>query len=173
MLACGYKIKSLIDREAQTRIIGLFIAHGADTPPEDDEARTCLHYARMSGNIDISRKTLDLGDDVKGQEKEGIVAFHHAARSCNIDMVKLIIDYGAHTGSIDQYGRSAIHHLAAGDETWFASKGLRCTFNLICTDADPQLVNSEYEAVKARRWSSARTLKHHTTISVAIDWKLF
>ena len=177
MMACGYRIESIEDRKAQSRIIDLLISYGADTSLQDDNGRTCLHYAAMSGNIDIVRKVIDIRADVNIKDKEGIAVLHYAARSCNIDLVRLVIDYGADIRSVDKYGRSAIHHFAAGNENGFELQDLRCIFNLIYTGADPSMLNAEYDAVKARGgiWCSDR-LDRHTAISMAIEernWKIF
>jgi ankyrin repeat protein len=177
MLAYGYIIKSINDREAQTRIVDLLLDYGADISLQDGNARTCLHYAAMTGSVDLVQKILILGTNVNVKDKEGIVAFHHAARSCDIGLVTLMVDRGADLRSIDNYGRSAIHHLAEGDESGFERKDLRRIFELIYSGKDPSMLNLEYDAVKARGgWTCSANLNRHTAISVAIEkknWNLF
>ena len=177
MLACGYEVKSIDDRKVQNRIIDLLISYGADSSLQDGKARTGLHYAAMSGNIETVRKFIDLGSDVNIQDNDGVSVLHYAAGSCNIDLVRLVINRGAEIRSIDKYGRSAVHHLAAGDETGFALKDLKCIFNSIYSGADPSMLNAEYDGVEARGGRiCSSTLARHTAISVAAEkknWNLF
>ena len=177
MLACGYVIESTKECDAQTRIIDLLLAHGADVSLQDDKAQTCLHHAVMAGSVDVVQRILALSTDMNVKDKDGIVAFHHAARSCNIRLVQLMVDRGADIRSIDNYERGAIHHLAEGDESGFEIKDLTHIFELIYTGMDPSILNAEYDAVKARGgWTSSANLSWHTAISVAIEkrnWNLF
>lgn len=177
MLACGYNLTDESMRSRQGRIIDLLLLHGADVSTHDDNKKSGLQYAAMSGHLEFARKALEAGADVNAQDKDGIYCLHSAVRSLSIDSVKLLLQHGANIRSVDNAGRGAIQHLAEAQIGGATRKTLTDIIDLLCPDCDPALLNAEYDAFKARNVSyTSSCMQYQTALSMAVErreWVLF
>ncbi|KAL9620028.1 MAG: hypothetical protein Q9160_005406 [Pyrenula sp. 1 TL-2023] len=170
MLACGYDLNFENIRSRQGRIIDLLLLHGADASLYDDDQKSCLQYAAMSGHLGLARKALNAGVGVNTQDKDGIYPLHSAVRSLDTNLIKLLLHHGANVWSVDNAGRRALQHLAEAEVGGVKREALNDIIALVCPDQNTVILNTEYDAFEARNVSYTSSCMHYqTALSMAIE----
>jgi serine/threonine-protein phosphatase 6 regulatory ankyrin repeat subunit A len=80
-----------------------------DIRARDDEGKTRLHEAAVSGNIPLASTLLAQGADVNAQDNGGWTPLHRAAFSGQVRFAELIIARGANFNAQDAGGKTPLH----------------------------------------------------------------
>jgi cytohesin len=75
--------------------------------PEDQTARTALHYACVNGNEALALALIEKGVNVDAQDSDGMTALHYAAVSGQKGIVEALLAKQAQIGLTDTQGRTA------------------------------------------------------------------
>jgi uncharacterized protein len=75
--------------------VRLLISNGANPNQSDEESRSGLHYAAMSGNLRIIAILLKAGAKLDPKEKLGNTPLHLAVERDQIEAAQLLLDAGA------------------------------------------------------------------------------
>jgi ankyrin repeat protein len=107
----GYSLEQrLIDAVFldDTEDVQALLAAGAGTEGHDEDGRTPLMAATMSGHAGIVRLLLDAGADPNASDGDGWTALHVAAHRQNLDLVWTLLRAGADPNAQDQDGNSVL-----------------------------------------------------------------
>ncbi len=86
---------------------------GANIAKCDNDARSCLHYAVMGGNADLTDMLLKAGrTDINAKDKEGRTPLHLACRMERVEVATKLLAQGAHPTLYDKGGLTPLHHAA-------------------------------------------------------------
>lgn len=103
--------------------VTVILERGADPNAVDDQGRTALHLAVLSGGeteeakaarIDIGRKLCEHGASAAAADREGLLPLHAAALKGRYEMLTLLLPKGAPADASDNTGRTALHYAALG-----------------------------------------------------------
>lgn len=118
--------------------VKLLVGYGADVTAmtsERHDHRTVLHYAVLSGNVDIVRLLLNHGANVKfPPEFQKPTPLDFAILRGNVDMVRLLLDAGADVNS----GSPIIGlplHIALSEKVIILSQLFSTTVNFVAMSA--------------------------------------
>ena len=75
--------------------VRLLVGNGANPNQSDEEARTGLHYAALSGNLRIIAILIKAGANLDPKEKLGNTPLHLAAERDQTEAAQLLLDAGA------------------------------------------------------------------------------
>lgn len=84
-------------REGATRIVELFINHGADVNLEDKYGQICLFYAIKNGHEETAEFLLKHNSDIKKVDKKKSNLYMFAIKNNRPNIAELLIRYGAST----------------------------------------------------------------------------
>ncbi|KAL0215324.1 hypothetical protein P9112_007508 [Eukaryota sp. TZLM1-RC] len=87
---------------------------GGDLTSPDKTGKTPLHYACLSGNLDLVEYLLTLGVPVDIRDSEhSQVPLHFAAKMGHVDCTSLLLQVGVDAELADKLGWTAVHHAVA------------------------------------------------------------
>jgi ankyrin repeat protein len=84
----------------------LLTSASVDAPDED--GRTALHYAALSGDVEAMAALLEAGADVYATDVNGDTALHIAARRLRIKAMSTLLDAGADPGAMNRAGQTVL-----------------------------------------------------------------
>lgn len=94
-------------------IVELLLKHGADPQLYDqDNLKSCLHYASENGNIEITLLLLKYQAQVSTQDDLKRTPLHSAINMGNLEISKLLIKYGADVNNKSINGLTPLHYAA-------------------------------------------------------------
>ncbi|RMD73492.1 MAG: ankyrin repeat domain-containing protein [Lentisphaerae bacterium] len=85
--------------------------------PEDGTGKTLLHYATLSGDIDLVRFIIENRPRVNHQDAQGCTALHYAAEKGFTEICQLLINAGAYNRISNKIGLRPLHLAAQGGHT--------------------------------------------------------
>lgn len=86
------------------------LAAGADPLRQDRHGKTALHYAAMSGNMDVMNLLLaQKGVNIDAKDAEGKTPLHYAARLERAAAAERLLQAGAHPSLYDGAGLTPLH----------------------------------------------------------------
>lgn len=86
------------------------LAAGADPLRQDRLGRTALHYAAISGNIDVANLMFaQKGIDIDAKDAEGKSPLHHTTRLERAAVAERLLQLGAHPSAYDNAGMTPLH----------------------------------------------------------------
>ncbi len=86
---------------------------GANLGKCDNGARSCLHYAVMGGNADLTDTLLKAArTDINAKDGEGRTPLHLACRMERVEVATKLLAQGAHPTLYDKGGLTPLHHAA-------------------------------------------------------------
>ncbi|KAG5175564.1 ankyrin repeat-containing domain protein [Tribonema minus] len=92
------------------RIVRHYMENGARPDMRDGGGRTPLHYAAISGLIDMAKYLMAKGATVDVQNTIGLTPLFYAARYDHLDMCRYLLETaGADISIEDNDGRTALH----------------------------------------------------------------
>ncbi len=91
-------------REGATRIVELFINHGADVNYEDKYGQICLFYAIKNGHEETAEFLLKHNSDINKIDKKKCNLYMFAIKNNRPNIAELLIKYGAST-SLPESGK--------------------------------------------------------------------
>ncbi|MCX6867642.1 MAG: ankyrin repeat domain-containing protein [Verrucomicrobia bacterium] len=95
------------------KIAELLLAGRADVQARDREGKTALHYAALSGNVEVLELLISKGVAVNDKDtRYGRTPLHRAAFSADVKTVAALLNKGADITARDAYGLQAIHAAA-------------------------------------------------------------
>jgi len=105
-----------VERKDPAAILVL-LRHGANAKAVDDEKKTPLHRATMSGDVAIVEALLYGGVDivVTAKDQDGYTALHLAANGGHEKLVTLLLNNGADISAVGNDGDTPMHCVARGD----------------------------------------------------------
>jgi len=88
--------------------VRLLIGNGANLNQTDEESRTGLHYAAMSGNLRIIAILIKAGARLDPKEKLGNTPLHLAVERDQVEAAQLLLDAGATVDAENKNGMTAL-----------------------------------------------------------------
>ena len=82
---------------------------GADVKAEDNDRKTVLHYAALSGSLKRIQWLIKQGLDVNAKDKNGYTVLHSAAKSGLPEPVEWLIDQGLDVNATTKDGYTVLH----------------------------------------------------------------
>ena len=98
----GMTLLHLVCRNGYDELAKLLIdTYGAEIELPDNEGRTAIHYAAMSGNTDLVYSLLKDGADPNKLTKKKETPLHFAAKYAGLEEVQFLIEHGASIKAIN------------------------------------------------------------------------
>ncbi|MCX6877442.1 MAG: ankyrin repeat domain-containing protein [Verrucomicrobia bacterium] len=92
------------------KIAELLLAGGVDLQARDCEGQTALHWAAISGNVEVLGLLISKGAEVDAKDTlNGRTPLHHAVNSADAKTVAILLDKGADITAKDSNGCQPIH----------------------------------------------------------------
>lgn len=111
---------------------------GADMMKTDKEGNTCLHWAALSGNIDLIITCLQKCGGINVQNLLGDTALHIASRQDNVECVLCLINWGSDLTIKNKEGKTALQCAFPNTESEILLKFKdEVTLHMSKTPADP------------------------------------
>uniref|UniRef100_A0A8C7XRM0 Euchromatic histone-lysine N-methyltransferase 1a n=1 Tax=Oryzias sinensis TaxID=183150 RepID=A0A8C7XRM0_9TELE len=101
-------------------LVLLLLAKGADVNIRDKEENVCLHWAALSGCVDIAQALLEARCDLNAVNIHGDTPLHVAARENHLDCVILFLSRGADVSLTNKEGDTALDCCPGGSKVWTA-----------------------------------------------------
>ena len=99
--------------EGDTGTVELFLSAGMNPEARDQEGRTALIYAALSGRNNISQKLLNKGADVNSRDNRGSTALMQSARGGHQETTGVLLENGAGVNLTDNNGQTALIYAAS------------------------------------------------------------
>ena len=88
-------IREAAQRGDDAALLELYQAKHGEQWPRTVAGTPLLSYAAMNGDVDVVRRLIERGADVKAANAEGWTALHYAAEAGNVQIVNLLLNHGA------------------------------------------------------------------------------
>lgn len=112
-------------------VVGALLQHPRiDLNACDSTSRTALHWASLSGHLDITQDLLQKGADLNRRDWQKGTALMRACDGRHTPIVRLLVELGANRDLKDMFGRTALHSAAVN--------GARCALRFMI-DTCPHL----------------------------------
>lgn len=99
-------------KNGNSRIVGLFLKHGADVQFKDRRGRSAIMIAaKCNENADVMRLLLDSGANVGDVTQKNRTPLHRACIRVKFGIIKVLLDYGANVNAVDNLGRTPFLYL--------------------------------------------------------------
>ena len=95
----GYVLFREALAKKHTEVAKLLLTNGSEVNSKTKNSNTPLHFAAISGDIDIVQMLLDRGAKVNARNKRGDTPLHNAVKSKKLEIVELLINRGANVNT--------------------------------------------------------------------------
>lgn len=116
------------------------IEQGANPNLPDFTGKQALHFATLSGNVELVEFILQHGGNVNAQDVDGLTAVHYAATTGNVSVLALLARFGAFVNTQDHQGETALFYAVREGQV----NALKL---LLQVGANPALQNEDEETV--------------------------
>jgi len=93
-------------------VVELLLAHGADVNARDNDGKTPLIFAALSGNKDVVELLLAHGADANARDSEDWTPLLWAASDGYTDVVEFLLAHGADANARNSHGETPLHRAA-------------------------------------------------------------
>src|SRR5438132_10916703 len=114
--------------------VRLLIGNGANPNQTDEESRTGLHYAAMSGNLRIIAILIKAGARLDPKEKLGNTPLHLAGERAQVQAARLLLDAGAAVDPENKNGMTPLMQAASRGNIEIVNALLAMDANVAKTD---------------------------------------
>jgi ankyrin repeat protein len=95
-------------RQNDAALVRSLVANGGNPNQTDDDGRTGLHYAAMSGNLQITAILIKANARLDIKDKLGNTPLHLASDNNQVDAAKLLVDVGAPVNAENKNGMTPL-----------------------------------------------------------------
>jgi ankyrin repeat protein len=106
----GFTLLQLASFFGHPEAVELVLEAGADVgvAAKNETRVTALHSAAAARQVDIARRLIECGADVKAQQEGGFTALHAAAQNGDLELARLLLEHGANPSTPAADGRTPL-----------------------------------------------------------------